>query len=180
MLLHERATTLSKGAYQQTWKDVFQANLDSLFQMALLLTADAQQAEANVAAVIHKLDFSKEPDKNSLTVIRTALARQSIASNGTASPAGVAGARSMLQSGLLPVLQLERFPRICFVLRTLFGYATSVCAQMLGIDEGSVKVLLRIAVLQLHDARSMPAKPGIGAAANANGRSEAPGRASDR
>ena len=61
----------------------------------------------------------------------------------------------MLQPGLLPVLQLEPFPRVCFVLRTLFGYATSACAGMLGIDKGGVKVLLRVAVLQLHHAGSM-------------------------
>ena len=61
----------------------------------------------------------------------------------------------MLQPGLLPVLQLERFPRVCFVLRMLFGYATSACAGMLGIDEGSVKVLLQEALLQLHHARSI-------------------------
>ena len=153
MVLNEEATELSsKGGYQETWKDVFQATLDALFQMALLLTADSQEAEANLATVISTLDLSKRPDKDALTVIQTALVRQSIGSGGIVSPAGVVEARSMLQPGLLPVLQLERFPRVCFVLRMLFGYATSACAEMLGIDEGGVKVLLRAAVLQLHHA----------------------------
>jgi hypothetical protein len=155
MALNEEATILSSnGGYQETWRDVFQANLYALFQMALLLTADSQKAEANLATVIRTLDFSKQPHEDALAVIQTALARQSIGSGGIISPAGIAGARSMLQPGLLPVLQLERFPRVCFVLRMLFGYATSACAGMLGIDEGSVKVLLRVAVLQLHHARS--------------------------
>ena len=49
MALHEDVTMLSsKGGYQATWKDVFQANLDALFQLALLLTAEPQEAEANL------------------------------------------------------------------------------------------------------------------------------------
>ena len=145
----------SEVGYQETWKDVFQANLDALFQLALLLTADPQEAEANLASVINTLESSKQPDQEALAVIQATLARQSIGSGGIISSAGVAGARSMLQPGLLPVLQLERFPRVCFVLRMLFGYATSTCARMLGIDEGGVKVLLRVAVLQLHHAGSV-------------------------
>jgi len=153
MALNENVTVLSfKGGHQETWSDLFQTNLAALFQQALLLTADSQAAEANLAAVINTLDLSKQPDDDALAVVRVALARQSIEGCGIISSAGVAGARSMLQPGLLPVLQLERSPRVCFVLRLLFGYATSACAGMLGIDEGGVKVLLRAAVLQLHHA----------------------------
>jgi hypothetical protein len=121
--------------------------LAALFQQALLLTADSQEAEANVAAVISTLDLSKQPDDDALAVVQAALVRQSIEGCGIISSAGVAGARSMLQPALLPVLQLERSRRVCFVLRMLFGYPTSDCAAMLGIDEGGVKVLLRVAVL---------------------------------
>jgi hypothetical protein len=148
MALNEKATMLSsEGGYRATWKDVFQTNLDALFQVALLLTADPQEAEANLATVISTLDFSKQPDEDALAVIQAALARLSIESGGIISSVGGAEARSMLQPGLLPVLQLERSSRVCFVLRMLFGYATSVCAGMLGIDEGGVKVLLQVAVL---------------------------------
>src|ERR1700731_3883937 len=97
MALNEAAAMWSfKGGYQETWKDVCQANLDALFQMALLLTVDSQVAEANLATVISALDFSKRPDDDALAVIQTALARQSIASRGITSSAGVGGARSML------------------------------------------------------------------------------------
>ena len=140
----------SKAVYQETRTDVFRANLGALFQLALLLTADSQEAEANLATVISTLDFSKEIDEDALGVIQAALARMSIGSGGIISPAGAAEARSMLQPGLLPVLQLERLPRVCFVLRMLVGFDTSACARMLGIDEGGVSVLLRVAVLQLN------------------------------
>ena len=140
----------SKAVYQETWKDAFQANLSALFQIALLLTADSHEAEANLATVIRKLDFSKEIDEDALAVIHAALARKIIGGGGITSLSGAAEARSMLQPGLLPVLQLERLPRVCFVLRMLFGYATSACARILGIDECGVRVLLGVAVLQLH------------------------------
>jgi hypothetical protein len=139
----------SKAVYQETWTDVFRANLGTLFQLALLLTADSQEAEANLAAVISTLDFSKEIDEDALGVIQAALARMSIGRGGIIYPAGAAKARSMLQPGLLPVLQLERLPRVCFVLRMLVGFEISACARMLGIDEYGVKVSLRLAVLQL-------------------------------
>ena len=64
----------------------------------------------------------------------------------------------MLQAGLLPVLQLERFHRVCFVLRMLFGYATSACAELLGVDEGAVKALVQAAVLQLHTGTAQMAE----------------------
>ena len=156
MALDEEATmSSSESEYRAAWKNVFEGNLDALFQLALLLTADSQEAEANVAAVISTLDFSKQPDEDALAVIQAALARQSIGSGGIISAVGFAEARCMLQPGLLPVLQLERLPRVCFVLQMLFGYATSACAGRLGLDEDGVKVLLRVAVLQLHHARSM-------------------------
>jgi hypothetical protein len=142
--------TISPVGYQQTWKDVFQANFDALFQLTLLLTADSQEAEANLETVIGNLDFSKEPDKEALVVLQIAVARQSIGSGGGVSSNGVAEAQFLLQPGLLPVLQLERLPRLCFVLRMLVGFASSTCARVLGIDEGSVGVLLSVAVLQLH------------------------------
>jgi DNA-directed RNA polymerase specialized sigma24 family protein len=58
----------------------------------------------------------------------------------------------MLQPGLWPVLQIDRQPRVCFVLRMLLGYATSSCAQMLAIEEQVVKAALQNAILQLQHA----------------------------
>jgi hypothetical protein len=176
-LNQEVTTSSSKGRYQERWKELFQANLDTLFELALLLTADPQEAEANLAGVIDALDLSKQPEEDALAVIRTALVRQTIRSGGAISSAGAAGAQSMLQPGSLPVLQLERFPRVCFVLRMLFGYATSACAGMLGIDEGGVKMLLRVAVLQLQHARSMhfaETEQGLGGVMPANPSSALP------
>jgi hypothetical protein len=133
MALHEEVTMLSsKSGYQATWEDVFQANLDALFQVALLLTADPQEAEANLTCVINALDFSKQPDENALAILQTAVAQQSLGSGGAMSSAGVAQARSMLQPGLRPILQLERSSRVCFVLRMLLGYATGHSSRTVG------------------------------------------------
>jgi hypothetical protein len=150
----EGAMLSSGGGYQETWTDMFQVNIDALFQMALLLTADLQKAETNLAIVISTLDFSAQPDDDAIALVQAALIRQSIGGAAAFSSAGVAEARSKLQSGLWPVLQLERMPRVCFVLRTLFGHTHSACARMLGIDEGSLREFLGVAVVQLHHARS--------------------------
>jgi DNA-directed RNA polymerase specialized sigma24 family protein len=116
----------------------------------LLFSADSQEAEDSLAAVIGTIECSKETDEDALAVIQAALVRKIIGSSGIISPAEAVEARSMLQPGLQPLLKLERLPRVCFVLRMLVGFDTSACAQMLGIDEGGVKVSLRVAVLQQH------------------------------
>src|SRR5260370_33182042 len=114
-VFYEDAEMLSaKGAHQERWKDLFQANLASLFELALLLTADPQEAEARLVGAIDTLDFSKQPDEDALAVLRMAIARQNTGTAGVASPAGDAEARSLLRTGLLPVLQLERSSRIWF------------------------------------------------------------------
>jgi hypothetical protein len=153
MAIHEVEVLHSKDRRPQTWKDLFQANLDALFEMALLLTADPQEAEVTLTRVIDTVDMSRQPGERGLAILQAAVAQQSIKGSGAIASGGVEEARSMIQSGLRPVVQLERVPRACFVLRIMFGYATATCARMLGVEEGAVKVLLRIAILQLHHAR---------------------------
>src|SRR5258707_2040351 len=101
MALNEDVRILSsKGGYQERWKDLFQANLVLLFELALLLTADPQEAEAHLAGAIDTLDFSRQPDEDALAVLRMAVALQSTGTAGAVSPAGAVEARSMLRAGL--------------------------------------------------------------------------------
>jgi hypothetical protein len=152
MALGEATMSPFSGGYEKAWTDVFRTNLPELFQLALLLTADSHEAEAILSTVIRTLDFSKQPDEDALAVLQTAVAQQSIGSGGAVSWVGTVEGRSILQTGLRSVLQLERLPRVCFVLRMLLGYGLSTCAGMLGIDQDGVKVLIRVAFLQLHHA----------------------------
>ncbi len=132
----------------KTWKTFFQVHSDALFQTALLLSADPEEAEASIAAVLDTVDLCEPPAEAQLSVLQEKLAQRSIQ---TESPSErVQEASCLLQAGLRPVLQIERFPRVCFVLRALLGYATSSCAQTLGIEETAVRTMLRIAILQLH------------------------------
>jgi DNA-directed RNA polymerase specialized sigma24 family protein len=55
----------------------------------------------------------------------------------------------MLQPRLLPLIQIEPFPRICFVLHMLLGYSTALSAQILGVEESHVLVLFQMAARQL-------------------------------
>ena len=134
----------------KAWTRFFQVHCDQLFQTALLLSADPDEAEASIAATLGSVDFSKPPTESELVILQEKIARQTIQNAAASESPKIFEARSLLQDGLQPVLQIQRFPRVCFVLRMLLGYATSSCAQMLSIDETAVRTLLRIAVLQLH------------------------------
>jgi hypothetical protein len=129
---------------------ILKANLNALFQTALLLTADPETAEASLASSLDSVDLSSSPQEDKSAILEKAIVLRSVQSARVISRADTAKARALLQPGLWPVLQIERRPRLCFVLRLLLGYATSSCAQMLSIEEDGVKALLQNAILQLH------------------------------
>jgi hypothetical protein len=131
---------------------ILKANLDSLFQTALLLTAEPETAEASVVSSLDGVDLSALPQEKAVAILKEAIVLRSVQSARLLSPSDTVNARSMLQPGLWPVLQIERQPRVCFVLRMLLGYATCSCAQMLAIEEQVVKVALQNAILQLQHA----------------------------
>jgi hypothetical protein len=126
-----------------------EANLDSLFQTALLLTAEPETAEAIIASSLEVADLLGLPEENACTKLKEAIVLRSVQRERPVSSADILNARAMLQPGLWAVLQIERQPRLCFVLRLLLGFATSSCAQILAIEEQAVKALLQNAFLQL-------------------------------
>jgi hypothetical protein len=137
---------------QEAWTGLLKTNCDALFQIALLLSADPETAEASIVAGIDSVDMSAPPQTEQLAILQKVVALQAIEAGRALATPDIAEARSILQSGLWPVLQIDRFPRACFVLRMLLGYATSSCGQMLGIDDSAVRTFLRIAIMQLHRA----------------------------
>jgi hypothetical protein len=149
MMNLEDVNALPSQDYRQMWGALLTTNLNSLFELALLFTADPQMAEASLASCINSVDVSSQPD---LKGLQAAVALHSIGTEGIDSPTAIKKARSMTRSTLHPILQLERFPRVCFVLRMMSGYATSTCAGMLSIDDHAVRVQVRTAILQLHHA----------------------------
>jgi hypothetical protein len=134
---------------EQAWRKFFKVNCNIVFQTALLLTADATAAEAAVAESIDALDVSSPPEQRNLAAWERAVATRSIETSRLYSFAANQTTQSMLQPGLRPIIQIERFPRICFVLRMLLGYSTVMCAQMLGVEENHVRMLFQMAALQL-------------------------------
>jgi hypothetical protein len=134
---------------EQEWKDFFKLSCSALFQTALLLTADAVTAEAVLTKGIEETELSSPPEQTSLAAWQEAVVMQSIETtlHSTFTPEPLM--RFMLQPGLQPVIEIERRPRICFVLRMLLGYTTAFCAQMLGIEESGVRMLFHMAVVQL-------------------------------
>lgn len=138
--------------HQLSWMALLQSNCAALFQTALLLSADPQTAEASIAVTIDRLDISAATRPDELSRLQKTVAMHTLRILETASFSRAADAQPMLQSGLWPILQLEKFPRACFVLRLLLGYSTSCCAQMIGVEETAVKALLDTAILQLQQA----------------------------
>lgn len=136
-------------SYEQAWKSFLQLHCSSMFQTALLLSADTHVAEAALADSIGDLDLSRPPEKSSLEIWERAVMTRSIGAREPASHEEGWIARSMLQSGLWPVIEIERYPRICFVLRVLLGYAAAFCAETLGTAESEIQPLLQKAITQL-------------------------------
>jgi hypothetical protein len=135
---------------EQGWRDFFKANCNVMFQTALLLAADATAAEMAVTESIDSLDVSSSPpEQRNLVAWEKAVVVRSIETSRLFSSAANSVTRSMLHPGLLPVILIERFPRICFVLRMLLGYSTALCAQILGVEESHVRMLFQMAALQL-------------------------------
>ncbi len=136
-------------SYEQAWKSFLRVHCSSMFQTALLLSADTRVAAAALADSIGDLDLSNPPEKPSLAIWERAVITRSIGAREADSLDEGSMARSMLQSGLWPVIEIERYPRICFVLRVLLGYAAASCAQTLGITESEIQTLVQKALTQL-------------------------------
>ncbi len=145
--------------YEREWRDFLQENCKRLFQTALLLSADSHIAETALIESIEDLNLSQPPGRNTRAVWEKAVVMRSVELQKTLSEPGVTdqvkGVRaipvqSMLQPGLRAVVQIERSPRTCFILRILLGYATTSCVQILGIDESRIYVLLQMAAIQLN------------------------------
>jgi len=134
---------------EQRWRTFFKANCDALFQTALLLSADAVAAEKAVSESLDSLDLSIPPEHRNFPGWERAVVARSIETSQLRPTPPDAATRSMLQPGLLPVIQIERFPRVCFVLGMLLGYSTALCAQILGVEESHVRMLFQMAALQL-------------------------------
>ena len=136
-------------SYKQEWRVFFKVNCNALFQTALLLTADTVIAELALTKGIEELNISSSPGQTSLAAWERAVVIRSIETARLSSPAPDSMVRVMLQPGLQPVIEIERLPRICFVLRILLGYSTAVCAQMLGMEASGILMLFQMAAIQL-------------------------------
>jgi hypothetical protein len=134
---------------QQSWVAVLKANCNSFFQTALLLSADPKIAEAAVVAVVGELDMLFPPNEEDIGELHKTVAVNTIRRLGSQDSINTSQAQSILQRGLWPLLEVEQFPRICFVLGKLLGFAMSSCAQILGVEEVDVRALLQLALVQL-------------------------------
>ena len=149
---------LLRDNYQE-WTAFLQAHVDGLFQTALLAAADPELAEESVAKSFDAVDIARLPAADDFTVLQTAVIIHSLRSSDAMQSGKRSLARVLLQPDLWPILEIERPPRFCFILRVLLRNASSSCAQILGTDEDGVTLLLRAGVLQLHEVTNAGKQP---------------------
>ena len=137
---------LDTNSSEREWIEFLELSSNAMFQVALLLSVDVYTAEAALLNSIDELEITRAPRKGDLAAWQHAVVARSIATRTTEQSGLDLLYRSMLQPGLWPVMQIERLPRTCFVLRLLLGYPRPVCAQLLGIEESKIEQLLETAI----------------------------------
>ena len=145
---------LDTNSSEREWIEFLELNSNAMFQVALLLSADVYTAEAALLNSIDELQIRRAPRQGDLAAWQHAVVARSIATRTTEKSGVDLLYRSMLQPGLWPVMQIERLPRTCFVLRLLLGYPRPVCAQLLGIEESKIEALLQTAIDTLQPSRA--------------------------
>jgi hypothetical protein len=146
---NEIPTPCEAESREESWRVLLKANCNSLFQTALLLSADPETAQTGMSAAIESVELLSPSVSESLANLETAVAIKTIERLGQASVPRIPETRLLVQPGLWPLLEVDQSPRICFVLRMLIGFAMSSCAQMLGIEEADARALLHVALIQL-------------------------------
>lgn len=132
------------------WKRFIDRNSKAMFQTALLLAANPREAEAALIASMDELDISRRPETHDLPIWEETVVKLSVGTPEMLSTEGDGSlACSLLLPGLRPVIQLDRLPRICFVLQLLLGYTTEACAAVVGVKESEVPVLFAEAATKL-------------------------------
>ena len=135
-----------------TWSTFLEASCNALFQTALLISADCAIAEAGLFAAIEEIDPCKAPRDNELAILQCKVATLTLQKLLASPEQKTEEPCYLLQSGLWPVLEIERTSRASFVLHYLLGYSIYQCALLLGMDEAKTRNVLQIALLQLRDA----------------------------
>ena len=140
---------LDTNSSEREWIEFVELNSNAMFQVALLLSPDVYTAEAALLNSIDELEIRRAPRQGDLAAWQHAVVARSIATRTTEHAGVNLLYRSMLQPGLWPVMQIDRLPRTCFVLRLLLCYPRVVCAQLLRIEESEIEKLLETAIDKL-------------------------------
>jgi hypothetical protein len=140
---------LDSNSSEREWVDFLGVNSSAMFQLALLLSANSHAAELALLKSVDDLEIARPPRNSDLAAWQDAVVAQSISAPEIPTSAADQRSFNLLQPGLWPVVRIDRFPRICFVLRLFLGYPRTACAQFLGIDESNLEELLQTAIEKL-------------------------------
>jgi hypothetical protein len=145
-----RAAELRYEQNRRSWTALVKANLNVLFQTALLLSEDPEIAESAVLDALGAIDVCEPPAPDQASLLQKEVATQTLKRLNANSKAKSRDVRSLLQADLCPLLRIDKLPRACFVLCLLFGYTAALCAQTLEIEESRVTEFLGLAAIQLN------------------------------
>ena len=123
---------------------VFEAHVDSLYTLSLLLTADHDKADQGVVAGLEDCLQGNPVFREWVqswarrTVIKNAIRMVSPARNQPATAAGNPGQLSDADTALAAITSLHPFERFVYVLSVLEKYSDRECATLLDCAPGQV------------------------------------------
>lgn len=148
---------LEQICFGSEWESFVDENSRAMFQTALLLALNPQQAADVLIASIGSLDVSRQPRLDDFRTWERAVVKLTVETGlAPSTKECVSLARPLLQPGLRPLTRISQLPRISFILRLLLGYSVGACARILGIEESEIPPLVAEAATQLQQTATVP------------------------
>jgi hypothetical protein len=146
-----------------TYTSITDETLEKAYITALLLTGNAEEAEA---AVFEGIQATEHGDASPDALLHETMAASITGNSRPSIEEGDAASR--LPAELRRVLRLPRDLRRCFVLRVLAGLPNEICARMLRIEIHRVDELVSASAQALANLSVLAPRMGFAAASSRN------------
>jgi DNA-directed RNA polymerase specialized sigma24 family protein len=161
------ATQVMNGSTAYTTSDdfcrIFSEEMDDLYSLALLLTADTEKAEqCFVAGIGDCVEGNAVFREWARSWARRAIVQQAIrATMPTEGRPDAAATLEGLNAGMMAVIQLDTLERFVYVMSVLEGFSQQDCSILLGVPRQSVVNARSRAIAQLASAAEAGITPGV-------------------
>ena len=134
----------------EAWCAFFRGHIPRLIQMALLLAADTDVAEASLMISFTLVDASRLPAADDLVMIQRVIAEHSCSLAEPGLRMAIHEQRLCCRPGYARFSGCTSTPRLCLVLCQLVGYGAECAAEILGITENTARRFLELAAADLN------------------------------